>query len=75
MGKQKQVKNSSKSGQMSDKSPKTKEEKDYASMLTSDNVVGKVLDPKIIEKIIAKNRARKAIENQKILVNTMMSVA
>ena len=39
------------------------------------NVVGKVLDPKIIEKIIAKNRARKAIENQKILVNTMMSVA
>ena len=42
---------------------------DYVSIFPPEELYGKVVDPKIIEKIIAKNRARKAIDNQKILVN------
>merc|ERR1712242_581072 len=67
MGKQKQAKNSQKSGQQTIKSLKDKK--------CIDDILGKSVDPKLIEKIITKNRTKRAIYSKKALVSTMMSIA
>ena len=75
MVKQKQVKNSPKSAQKSAKNPKSMRWQDYVSLLPPDELIGKVVDPKMIQKIIAKNRARKTVDKQKILADTMMDIS
>ena len=75
MVKQKQVKKSPKSAQKSAKSPKSMRWQDYVSLLPPDELIGKVVDPKMIVQIIAKNRARKSVDKQKILADTLMDIA
>merc|ERR1712013_533676 len=75
MVKQKQVKKSPKSAQKSAKSPKSMRWQDYVSILPPEELYGKVVDPKIIEKIIAKNRANRAMSYLKLLVTCMMDHA
>merc|ERR1712013_880200 len=75
MVKQKQVKNSPKSAQKSAKSPKSMRWQDYVSLLPPDELIGKVVDPKMIVKIIAKNRAKKSVDKQNILADTLMDIA
>ena len=75
MVKQKQVKKSPKSAQKSVKSLKSMRWQDYVSLLPPDELIGKVGDPKMIVEIIAKNRARKSVDKQKILADTLMDIA